>query len=749
MNDGEIDLMISFNPSEAAVSINAGLLPDSVRTFVFAKGTIGNTSFVAIPYNAAHKEGAMVVADFLLEPATQAHAQDYRQMGNFTVLDLAQGHAGRAQALRRPAEVAGAAHERGTRHDAARAASVVDDAHRRGVGEAVHEVNSARRRDYTRAAPALTIAVFLVPIAAGLVGTLLPAFGYLPAIGGDGVQPRRLASPRRLSRIRQQPRGHAHDGRPRRRSSRCCSPSASARSRMASAWMRRIGGWLAPILATPHSAIAIGLAFLIAPSGWIVRALSPWLTGWTVPPDVATVGDAAGLALVLGLLLKEVPYLVLMIVGALQQVPVQQHLAIARSLGYARAEAWVKVILPQIYPQIRLPIYAVIAFSLSVVDVALILGPSNPPTLAVLAVRWFTDADIQFYFPAAAAATLLLLLVVAVVAAWYGGERIAIGAGRRWIARGRRRGAVTLGAGVAGGGLRRRVRAVGRWRSSAWRCGRSPSQWRFPDALPQAWSLANWMRRLDGLAVPAWHTLLIGTAATAIALVLVLGCLENEARGRRVPGAGALWILYVPLLVPQVAFLFGAQVLLVRANFDGTLAAVVWAHLDLRAAVPLPVAGGSVACVRSALCAHRGEPRRVAGAGAVRDQAADPAAPGAHRLRGGVRRQRRPVSRDAVRRQRPHRHADHRCGHARRRGRPARDRRLRAGAGAVSAARLRRRGGVARAAVCAAPWPAVPARCADGYEACTTGVPSSRPHSRRCASMPCASTSAARRSSRR
>ena len=89
LNDGEIDMMVSFNPAEAAVSVNAGLLPDSVRTTVFARGTIGNTSFVAIPYNAAHKEGAMVVADFLLEPATQAHAQDYRQMGNFSVLDFA------------------------------------------------------------------------------------------------------------------------------------------------------------------------------------------------------------------------------------------------------------------------------------------------------------------------------------------------------------------------------------------------------------------------------------------------------------------------------------------------------------------------------------------------------------------------------------------------------------------------------------------------------------------------------------
>ena len=89
LSDGEIDLMISFNPAEAAVAINAGLLPESVRTFVLRKGTIGNTSFVGIPFNAANKEGAMVVANFLLEPATQAFAQDYRQMGNFSVLDVA------------------------------------------------------------------------------------------------------------------------------------------------------------------------------------------------------------------------------------------------------------------------------------------------------------------------------------------------------------------------------------------------------------------------------------------------------------------------------------------------------------------------------------------------------------------------------------------------------------------------------------------------------------------------------------
>ncbi len=88
MNDGEIDIMISFNPSEASTAIATGQLPPSVRTYVLERGTIGNASFVAIPYNAAHAAAAMVLADFLLSPEAQAHAQDPRVLGNFTVLAL-------------------------------------------------------------------------------------------------------------------------------------------------------------------------------------------------------------------------------------------------------------------------------------------------------------------------------------------------------------------------------------------------------------------------------------------------------------------------------------------------------------------------------------------------------------------------------------------------------------------------------------------------------------------------------------
>jgi len=89
LNDGEVDIALSFDPASAAAAIADGLLPDSARVFVPEGGSIGNISFVAIPYNAANAEGAEVVANFLLDPATQAHMQNIEVLGSFSVLDPA------------------------------------------------------------------------------------------------------------------------------------------------------------------------------------------------------------------------------------------------------------------------------------------------------------------------------------------------------------------------------------------------------------------------------------------------------------------------------------------------------------------------------------------------------------------------------------------------------------------------------------------------------------------------------------
>ncbi len=88
MADGEIDIAFSFNQSEASAAIANGELPDTVRSYVLEGGTIANANFVAIPYNAKAKEGAMVLANFLMSPEAQARAQDPAVLGNFTVLDM-------------------------------------------------------------------------------------------------------------------------------------------------------------------------------------------------------------------------------------------------------------------------------------------------------------------------------------------------------------------------------------------------------------------------------------------------------------------------------------------------------------------------------------------------------------------------------------------------------------------------------------------------------------------------------------
>ncbi len=88
MSDGELLLAFTFNPNEAANEIAAKRLVESVVSYQFANGTIGNTHFLAIPFNASAKEGAQVVANFLLSPLAQARKADITQWGDPTVLAI-------------------------------------------------------------------------------------------------------------------------------------------------------------------------------------------------------------------------------------------------------------------------------------------------------------------------------------------------------------------------------------------------------------------------------------------------------------------------------------------------------------------------------------------------------------------------------------------------------------------------------------------------------------------------------------
>ncbi len=425
--------------------------------------------------------------------------------------------------------------------------------------------------------PAAALFVLLAPVAAGLAGILLPAFGYLPTLGHDDVS---LEPFRQLFAMP----GLA-------RSALLSFGTGLATTAIAFAvvilfvagWrgtrlFRTLEGLVSPLLSVPHAAAAFGLLFLIAPAGFLVRLVSPELTGWERPPDLLIVQDRLGLAMSFGLIIKEIPFLLLMTLAALPQARVAEMERMTAALGYGRVVGFMHGVLPALYRQVRLAVLAVLAYATSVVDVAIILGPTTPAPLAVRVLDWRNDPDLGGHLLAGAGAVLQIGVTGAAILAWLAGER-ACGALARVIAktgwratadswlRGLSAGLIILSAATILAG----IALLGLWSIAG--------PWRFPDALPAAVSLATWMRVGPGLLGPLRDTLLLAVSTSFAAVALALGALEREARlGRAAAGRG-LRLLYIPLLVPQVAFLFGLQILFSVLGLDGAFPAVLLSHL--------------------------------------------------------------------------------------------------------------------------------------------------------------------------
>ena len=347
-----------------------------------------------------------------------------------------------------------------------------------------------------RFVPIITIAFMIGPVSAGLIGTLLPAFGILPALGGTepGLDP--WAALFAQPGIWQSVQLSLVNG------LIASSVSVAIVMLFCAAWqgtrifraMQRI---LSPILAVPHATAAFGLAFLIAPSGWIGRVIAQF-AGWDRPPDIAIIHDPLGIAMIAGLVAKEIPFLFLMTLAALPQADTDRTAQITATLGYGRIAGWFKATLPRIYPQIRLPVLAVLAYSTSVVDVAIILGPTTPAPLAVRILGWLSDPDLALRFMASSAAILQLLVVVVAIGIWVAGERIIALVGRQIAANGQRfrhdggmRAGSAVLAGLSAGALILGLVVLLVWSIAGF--------WGFPDILPRSFSLRLWQREYDAI----------------------------------------------------------------------------------------------------------------------------------------------------------------------------------------------------------------------------------------------------------
>lgn len=156
---------------------------------------------------------------------------------------------------------------------------------------------------------------------------------------------------------------------------------------------------LAPFLSLPHLAVALGLVYLFSAGGLIELGL----------------GRKSITTLILAITVKEVPFFLFVISAIDRQIPVKKWLLQGRALGYSESASWWLLVFPLVLKQSKLALFAAMAYTLSVLDVSLLVGPNIPSVFSVLVYQWqtgFSERDLSFAFWANL--TLIIMLGVSI-----------------------------------------------------------------------------------------------------------------------------------------------------------------------------------------------------------------------------------------------------------------------------------------------------------------------------------------------
>ncbi|KDC48089.1 ABC transporter permease [Pseudoalteromonas fuliginea] len=429
--------------------------------------------------------------------------------------------------------------------------------------------------------PRFLLALLILPVLGGLISVLLPAFGYAPVLEQTTFSLQGFNALWQTLGLTQMVTLSIATGLISTLLAFIITLMILA-AFFNSPWLNRIQRLLSPILVIPHAAAAIAVGFLIAPSGMISRLASPWLSGWELAPNGMFPHDSFGISIILGLTLKELPFLLLMALGVLAQPELgkklrQQH-KVALNLGYCPMTAFFKVILPSLYPLLRLPLLAVLAYASASVEMPLILGPNTPPTLAVAIMHWFNDVDLNLRIKASAGALLQLAVTGSLLALWLGAEKAVKVLFSDSLTNGVReyggfywqKITVVLTTLVISFILLSLIGLV-MWSVAGF--------WRFPDAMPEQFTLLHFKSALMQMGSPLFNTLAIGLVTTLFAIILTLLCLESEQLSDKPISRFTSLIIYLPLLVPSIAFLFGLVWIQQLVNNQAAFFNVVLTHL--------------------------------------------------------------------------------------------------------------------------------------------------------------------------
>ena len=334
---------------------------------------------------------------------------------------------------------------------------------------------------------------------------------------------------------------------------------------------------ISPLIALPHITMAIGLIFLLSPSGLLLRSVSPWLTGFDRPPNSYLFPDEYGFFLILGLILKEIPFLILVSLSALREFSSSKFFDMGKSLQHSSFSTWFILIFPIIYKKIRLVVFIIIAFSSSVVDMSLLLAPSTPSTLSVRILQIFQSSDMDSFFIASNLSLIQLFIIIILLIVWIFFEKIIklkffyiffikITSFKSEFLK------ITI---LCFNIILFLLSFMGIICSILW--GFSEN-WYFPNFFPNDLNIENFLNFyyqnksliLISIFIPLMVSLLsISLTILWVELLDYLNITKTQFE----------WIIFTPLFIPQISFLIGIQSFMIFFNFSSFLIPLIFVQL--------------------------------------------------------------------------------------------------------------------------------------------------------------------------
>ena len=334
---------------------------------------------------------------------------------------------------------------------------------------------------------------------------------------------------------------------------------------------------ISPLLALPHVTMAIGLLFIFSPSGLLLRIFSPWLTGFERPPNIFIIPDDYGFFLILGLVLKEIPFFILVSISAIEQFGARKFFNLGKSLQHTTFSVWCVLLFPLIYHRIRLIVFIVIAFAASVVDMSLLLAPSTPSTLAIQILQNYQSSEPKSLFIASNLALIQLLVILKLFLIWFLLEKLlsnkylftflvnAVSYKSNLI----KYFTFTL---ILILSILSFLTIIS---SFLWGLG---GNWYFPNLLPKNISfevLTIFLNENKSLILISVFIPLIVSILSCLIVTLWVELTESlNKRNKFLEG-----LIFLPLLIPQISFLIGMQSFLIPLNFNNFLLPLIIVEL--------------------------------------------------------------------------------------------------------------------------------------------------------------------------